>query len=857
MDSNKTGEKLEFSYTQQVLDNYPSAAVLLKIIKNHDHPTGFEVLYTNSKYNNLNEHLQIFSIGSKFSSGNTFANENQLKFQDFLFDEAQDQLIDIQQNGQKICYQKLLIDTKTIQLNIVLQETPFPFQELLALKKQIYYTVDFQQDKLTNCQILGDFQTITGYTNQEVANLPLGWFSLLSDQDNQKLLNNHHHLESINHDLELSTKSGKNIWCNHLFKFEKHRNGNYKIIGSLTDIDERKRNDLYLNNLKTAFEQTSSSIVITDKQGAIQYVNKKFTDTTGYSSLEVLGKNPRILKTGNTSKQQYQMLWDIIKSGKTWRGQFLNRKKNGEKYWEKAVIAPVFDDKHEIINFVAIKEDITSYKLIEKDREKIEKALKANEEKFRSLFNLATDPIFISDFNGNLLQVNDLACNLLNIECKSITKLKLQDCFNTADINRLLQSLITASKSKVLQELALKKDNHELILEFNASIMQIGDNSFILIIARDITDRKLAERAILQSETKFRLLVENVNAVFWMLDLESQAILYISPNFSKVYEYSVDELINGNIKNYLSVVHPEDIDFVTRTFKQGLKEDIDQLEFRILKNNEEVQWMQYKSYVIETPDGKPVQVGFCEDVTERMMISEKMQQQNIELNKINKELDQFVYRVSHNLRAPLTSILGIVNLLKVIKSEADKSHYIKLIETSILKLDETIHEIIDYSKNSRIDIQSELIDIESLVHETLDSLKFMHEKDKVEVEIINQVKESIFSDANRIKVLLNNLISNSLKYIDDSKEKSLVQIKLSVNDDQLSIVVRDNGIGIRKDDTKKIFNMFYRGTDKSFGAGLGLAIVKEVVDKMQGTIQLSSEIYEYTEFNITLPVNQS
>lgn len=854
MDSNKTSEKLVFSYTQQVLDNYPYAAVLLNIIKNHDHPTGFEILHTNSKYDNLIEHLQVFTIGNNFTSSN-LANENQLKFQDFLFDNTQNQLIDIQQNGKKLCYQKFIVDTNTIQLNLILQEALFPFQELLALKRQVYYTVDYQQDKLSNWQIIGEFETIIGYTNQEVESLPSGWFSLLSDQEFQKLLNDHQSNESNNNDLELSTKSGINIWCNHLFKCEKDKNGNVKIIGSLTNIDERKRNDLYLNNLKTAFEQTSSSIVITDKKGSIQYVNKKFTDTTGYTSSEVLGKNPRILKTGNTNKQQYQMLWDIIKSGKTWRGQFLNRKKNGEKYWEKAVIAPVFDDKHEIINFVAIKEDITNYKLIEKDREKIEKALKVNEEKFRSLFNLATDPIFISDLNGNILQINDLACNLLNIECKNITKIKLQDYFDTAEINQLLQTLNCDKKSKVLQELALQKDNHELILEFNASIMQIGEKSFILIIARDITERKIAERAMLQSETKFRLLVENVNAVFWMLDLESQAILYISPNFSKVYEYSVDELINGNIKNYLSVVHPEDIDFVTRTFRKGLKEDIDQLEFRILKNNGEIQWMQYKSYVIKTPEGKPVQVGFCEDVTERMMISEKMQQQNFELNKINKELDQFVYRVSHNLRAPLTSILGIVNLLKAIKSEADKSQYIKLIETSILKLDETIHEIIDYSKNSRIEIQSELIDIESLVQETLDSLKFMNEKDSVVVEIENQVEESIYSDANRIKVLLNNLISNAFKYIDDSKKKSLVQIKLTLINDQLSIVVRDNGIGIRKDDTEKIFNMFYRGTDKSFGAGLGLAIVKEVVDKMQGTIQLSSVIYEYTEFNITLPVN--
>ncbi|MFW5760693.1 MAG: PAS domain S-box protein, partial [Cyclobacteriaceae bacterium] len=617
---------------------------------------------------------------------------------------------------------------------------------------------------------------------------------------------------------------------------------------------EKKSNDLYLNNLKTAFEQTSSSVVITDKEGTIQYVNKKFSEITGYSLSEVVGKNPRILKTGNTSKQQYQMLWDIILSGKTWRGQFLNRKKSGEKYWEKAVIAPVFDANGDIINFVAVKEDITQYKAIEKDRERIEKALKTNEEKFRSLFNLATDPIFISDFEGNLMQANDLACKLFNLDCNAINGLKLQYYFDASRVSNFLHKIGQNDQSKYLQEFSLAGENKEIILEFNSSIMNVGTGSFILTIARDITQRKNAEKAIVQSETRFRLLVENIRAIFWMLDLETLNPLYISPNFIEIFGYTVDELLQGDIKNYLSIVHPEDINYVKQLLNKSLKNDINQSEFRVMNKNGDICWMQFKSYVITTPESKRVQVGLCEDVTERMHISKQLQEQNKELNKINKELDQFVYRVSHNLRAPLTSILGIVNLLKAIKTETEKSHYIKLIETSILKLDETIHEIIDYSKNSRIEVQSELLDLEVLVRETLDSLRFMNEKNTIVVKLHNQVNRWIYSDSNRLKVIFNNLISNAFKYLDDSKEQSFIEIKLLLIEDQLNIKVKDNGIGIRKDDWEKIFSMFYRGTDKSFGAGLGLAIVKEVVEKMNGTVQLDSQVYEFTEFNITLPI---
>lgn len=854
LDNNKTGNNSVFSYTQQVLDNYSYPAVLLRIIKDQNHPLDFEILSVNLKYEALKPCIRVLKEGFKLSDFNEDATGHLLILKDFLFDITKFELPDNQVDGHFFSYEKFIIDHETIQLNIRLVKNYFPFEQTLSLKSQILYAVDYQEGILNNWQFFGDWEKLSGYNTENIICFPNGWFSLLNSKVKESLLE-HLNVNIIKkEDIQIKCKNGNSLWIEHEYRVAID-NGILRIYGIITDINDKKQNDLYLNNLQTAFEQTSSSVVITDKYGSIQYVNRKFSETTGYSSKEVLGKNPKILKTGHTSKQQYRMLWDIILSGKTWRGQFINKKKNGEKYWEKAVIAPVFNEKGDITNFVAVKEDITQLKAIENDREKVEKALKANEEKFRVLFNLASDPIFISDFEGNLLQTNDLTCQLFKIDCKSIEGLKLQNLFGPEEVNQLIGNLRVASTKKVLQELSLYRDANEIIFEFNSSVIEVGGQKFILTIARDITDRKLAEKAIQESEMKFRLLIENVSAVFWMLDLKTLKLLYISPNFNKIYGYSIDDFIEGQIENYLSMVHPEDVKFVTRNLRKGLVEDIDQLEFRIFTKSGKVQWMQYKSYVIALSDGTPVQVGFCEDVTERMRISHQLSEQNKELNKINKELDQFVYRVSHNLRAPLTSILGIVNLLKVIQSEADKADYIKLIETSILKLDETIHEIIDYSKNSRIDIQSEPVDVEAVVHETLDSLKFMNEKNEVKVTLANQVNQAIFTDGNRLKVILNNLISNAFKYADESKEKSTITIMLTLDNCTLNITIKDNGIGIREQDRDKIFNMFYRGTDKSFGAGLGLAIVKEVVDKMNGTINLHSKVYEFTEFNITLPVS--
>jgi PAS domain S-box-containing protein len=132
----------------------------------------------------------------------------------------------------------------------------------------------------------------------------------------------------------------------------------------IRDISEQKCNEEKLRTLIRAVEQNPISIVITNSDGFIEYVNPKFTEITGYSYEEVFGKNPNILKSGNKPKEEYETLWDTILAGKTWYGEFYNKKKNGELYWESASISPIVNDQGEITNFVAVKEDITEKKKI-------------------------------------------------------------------------------------------------------------------------------------------------------------------------------------------------------------------------------------------------------------------------------------------------------------------------------------------------------------------------------------------------------------------------------------------------------------------------------------------------------------
>jgi PAS domain S-box-containing protein len=147
----------------------------------------------------------------------------------------------------------------------------------------------------------------------------------------------------------------------------------FGVIGISTDITERKRIEDEVRKLSNAVEQSGSSIVITNLDGKIEYVNSKFVELTGYSVEEALGKNPRILKSGQTSGEEYKNLWSTITNGQVWRGEFHNKKKNGDLYWETATISPIRDANGKIMHFVAVKEDITQQRIMEEQLRQVQK----------------------------------------------------------------------------------------------------------------------------------------------------------------------------------------------------------------------------------------------------------------------------------------------------------------------------------------------------------------------------------------------------------------------------------------------------------------------------------------------------
>jgi signal transduction histidine kinase len=228
--------------------------------------------------------------------------------------------------------------------------------------------------------------------------------------------------------------------------------------------------------------------------------------------------------------------------------------------------------------------------------------------------------------------------------------------------------------------------------------------------------------------------------------------------------------------------------------------------------------------------------------------------QNQELVKINKELDSFVYSVSHNLRAPLMSVLGLINLVQIENEKNDQGlgHYFTMMQTSIHKLDDTLKEILDYSRNARSEVSVGPVDLERIIEDSFERLRYVEGSEQISKEVVVEGYVPFHSDAYRLSVVLNNLISNAIKYRDENKA-SKVAIHASVTATHAEITFSDNGIGIPDEFLPKIFDMFFRATERSEGAGLGLYIVKETIDKLYGTIQVNSSPDEGTTFYIKVP----
>lgn len=409
-----------------------------------------------------------------------------------------------------------------------------------------------------------------------------------------------------------------------------------------------------------------------------------------------------------------------------------------------------------------------------------------------------------------------------------------------------LKALIQAGQSGRIDLLSYRKDGSEYWASISLEPLKDkqGKITHWITIQRDISESKRAARTI--QEQKHFLESVNRNTSEAILCADGQRKLrFVNRAFEKLFQYKRDEIT----LNKLFANIPSRQSFETMLREEGC---ISNKSFLFRRKDGTTFW-GLTSFSVNEYQGALQIDGAIRDISHIKETEKILQEKNQALKKANEELDRFVYSASHDLRAPLASTLGLINVTRISQDEEDKLQYLDMMEQSLNKMDKTIQDITDYSRNARLQIESEEIHFESILDDVLQRLKYLKHVDDVKINIHIEGEETFYTDKMRLYVILINLISNAIKYLRYDESDPYIDIRIQVDKQTARILVEDNGIGIDEAHLDKIFGMFFQAARESSGSGLGLFIVKESINKLKGSIRVRSELKKGSCFEIILP----
>jgi PAS domain S-box-containing protein len=394
-----------------------------------------------------------------------------------------------------------------------------------------------------------------------------------------------------------------------------------------------------------------------------------------------------------------------------------------------------------------------------------------------------------------------------------------------------------------------KNETYEWVLNRHSVLEKSNDGlqpKYVLLNITIITDRKFKEQKQDSKLNNLNALLEYTNELIWLVD-SNYTFLFLNAATKIFFKNSFNTIISSG--DHLLDVLPDMIKIEwIQWHKKALQGQKFSAETQIY-TNDKIQHFELEFTPILSVNDEIASVSvYAKNIDTR-------KKNENDIIKANFELDSFVYRASHDLKAPLRSVLGLIQVIKNENNEAQRHHYLNLINKSINKLDAFISDLTNFSRNSRLEIKKQNINFQEIINECTENLQYMEYAAKVKVFTTINLTEPCVSDAVRLSIVFQNLLSNAIKYANPRNVESWVKLNVSNKGLYCLISIEDNGVGIKEQYMNQIFNMFFRATNDSFGSGLGLYITKQVIEKMGGEISLSSTYGQGTLFNIKIPIN--
>lgn len=396
-----------------------------------------------------------------------------------------------------------------------------------------------------------------------------------------------------------------------------------------------------------------------------------------------------------------------------------------------------------------------------------------------------------------------------------------------------------------------RTDNYNLIFYFNSIVFAIGllSCSYFLIESKNKSMKQLLTR-----ENNLVAILENSQKAIWSIDRE-YTLITANSNFSKFIHI---------MKNHNPEVGESSLAVMDNVIlaRKDWKSRIDKVfknkkitEELTVKNDGNTHYFELSIYPMLNASKEVIgAVFFGKDISKRKNAAQILISQNEELTKANTELDKLVYRASHDLKAPLMSVLGLINITELeLKDKITNNKNFDLMRTSIKRLDGFIKDMIDLSRNSRLAITPSEINFNKTIDDITKSLHYYKNANFIKINKVIKLTRSFYTDDKRLDIVMNNLLSNAIKYHTSDHINPYVNIIIKQIETGIIINIEDNGKGIAQEHLSKIFDMFYRADNSSEGSGIGLYIVRETVQKMGGQIKVSSLQGVGTKFEIRLP----
>ncbi|HYG40468.1 MAG TPA: PAS domain S-box protein [Cytophagales bacterium] len=697
-----------------------------------------------------------------------------------------------------------------------------------------------------------------GYSIKEVDHTKEWWLDKIHNLDRPSLM------KSINENI----RNEISFWT-HEYRFQK-ANGSYaividrgyvmyngawepvRIIGAITDITEKKRVEDALIKREAQFSsllQNSSDIIsILNTAGRYTYISPSIKEILGYTSVELLGKTRNSLIHADDLPLVESTLRKITNTSNliTIQNRFLH--KEGHYVILESTYNNLLEDPA-VDGIVINSRDIT-------DRMAVQNALKKSEAFLKESQRIAKMGSWEFDLITQQLSWSDELFYVLqrNVKNGPLSAEEIQSELLPESWDLLTESLTKAIEKGEGFNLDCGRMINGNIQYLNNICSPIKDKSGKTVklqgIVIDITARKETEEKLLESEEWFKTIF-NTSRDGFVVEL-NEKVFYVNDALVKLFGYKSQKEILGD--PITSLIADDNMKIISEYSQKRLKgEEIPNIyETKGKRKDGEVIDVEISASVFSIRGNKYI-IASVRDITERKQAEKQLMEQNEELKKINSELDRFVYSASHDLRAPLVSVLGLTNLLKINESDLEKIKYLDLVTKSIHKLDRFIQEIIHHSRNSRVEVKYEAIDFRKIIEDTFEDLRYLDEAKNIQTSIEITGNEPFYSDASRLSVIFNNLISNAIRYSYPDIRPPSVDIAITITCEKVKIRISDNGQGIEQGHVKRIFEMFYRASTKNVGSGLGLYIVKESIIKLGGSIEVYSTFGEGTTFEITLP----